>query len=357
MRTFLALFIVLTACWTYTDEETKGVALYKERRFEEAIVALTEDVNNVNLTRVKALNLAYLAKCYEATEKIATAEMMWELFCRDFPNNLYAADGYYFLACRAKARGNETQSRAFLEKAAVFFKRRLDGGKAALALGDYYLQRDEKIQAWEWYSQAIRADFTREEKHKIKSILDPLVEELLFYHKVPASLSYVVQRGDNLVKIARKFQTTQGMICWLNHKQTSVLAVGEQLTIIASPVWIEVSRNSFFLVALFKQNGLYLRGYEVGIGETLSEGTFAVSSRIKQPQWYVEGKSYAYDHPDNPLGTRWIGFKGGESLGIHGTNRPDSIGQKIRQNAVQMHNKDIEFLFEMIALEAEVVIK
>ena len=60
-------------------------------------------------------------------------------------------------------------------------------------------------------------------------------------------------------------------------------------------------------------------------------------------------------HPGGALGTRWIGFTY-QMHGIHGTNRPELIGQAVSNGCVRMHNSHVEELYEMVELGAPVIV-
>ncbi len=70
------------------------------------------------------------------------------------------------------------------------------------------------------------------------------------------------------------------------------------------------------------------------------------------PTWYNPGKVVG-PGPANPLGTRWmgLGFKG---YGIHGTNRPSSIGKAASHGCIRMRIPDVEALFALVQVGDEV---
>ncbi|HXP23377.1 MAG TPA: L,D-transpeptidase, partial [Candidatus Sulfotelmatobacter sp.] len=49
----------------------------------------------------------------------------------------------------------------------------------------------------------------------------------------------------------------------------------------------------------------------------------------------------------NPLGTRWMGLSV-KGFGIHGTDRPDSIGHNASHGCIRLRNRDIEDLFARV---------
>jgi lipoprotein-anchoring transpeptidase ErfK/SrfK len=51
----------------------------------------------------------------------------------------------------------------------------------------------------------------------------------------------------------------------------------------------------------------------------------------------------------NPIGTRWIGLSV-KGYGIHGTNRPSSIGRNASHGCIRLRNHDVEELFTMVAV-------
>lgn len=88
-------------------------------------------------------------------------------------------------------------------------------------------------------------------------------------------------------------------------------------------------------------------------------GTFPVAiGRPETPtppgEWRVRDKMV---NPGGPFGTRWIGLDAvGGSYGIHGTDRPWSIGQTVSNGCVRMFNEDVERLFDLVRPGTMVVI-
>lgn len=62
---------------------------------------------------------------------------------------------------------------------------------------------------------------------------------------------------------------------------------------------------------------------------------------------------------DNPAGpqfsVKWLGLSV-PHIGIHGTNRPESIGHAVSDGCVRMHNRDILELYYMLLLGTPVLI-
>jgi lipoprotein-anchoring transpeptidase ErfK/SrfK len=101
-------------------------------------------------------------------------------------------------------------------------------------------------------------------------------------------------------------------------------------------------------IALF-EDGRVVKVYSIAVGKHSTpspNGSFHIVSRVVKPTYYKPGKVVPAG-PANPLGTRWmgLGFKG---YGIHGTNRPTSIGKAASHGCIRMRNQDVEDLFERV---------
>jgi hypothetical protein len=69
---------------------------------------------------------------------------------------------------------------------------------------------------------------------------------------------------------------------------------------------------------------------------------------------YYRKKDIAGGDRNNPLGTRWIGFDAedtdGRTYGVHGTNKPESIGGYVTQGCIRLPNELVEVLFDHIPI-------
>ena len=101
--------------------------------------------------------------------------------------------------------------------------------------------------------------------------------------------------------------------------------------------------------------------WEVGVGREGNEtrpGTYTIGTKQENPMWSPAGREpVPFGDPQNPLGTRWLAWNlegRGTSLGFHGTNDPTSMGQRISDGCIRMRNGDVEQLFEILPVGAEV---
>ena len=99
----------------------------------------------------------------------------------------------------------------------------------------------------------------------------------------------------------------------------------------------------------------------VGTGKTKEltpEGLFTITIKAQDP--YYRRKDIPGGDPNNPLGSRWIGFDAqgtdGRIYGIHGTNQPASIGRYVSQGCIRTQNEVISSLYPLIPLGTKILV-
>jgi len=96
--------------------------------------------------------------------------------------------------------------------------------------------------------------------------------------------------------------------------------------------------------------------YPVAVGKRGWEtplGRFAVQRLQKDPAWENPWTNQVVPPgPQNPLGSRWIGFwsDGRNAIGFHGTPDRASVGQAASHGCVRMLEPDIQALFELVRI-------
>jgi len=100
------------------------------------------------------------------------------------------------------------------------------------------------------------------------------------------------------------------------------------------------------LLSVFVDNKLY-RQYPVAIGK--------YSSPSPVGEWKIINKGYELG---GSFGTRWMGLNvPWGNYGIHGTNRPWSIGWAASAGCFRMYNKDIEEIYPLLPVGTPVIVK
>lgn len=110
------------------------------------------------------------------------------------------------------------------------------------------------------------------------------------------------------------------------------------------------------LLTLYRGN-VRERSYPVGVGKYSTPtpvGYYTVENKEINPTW-IDPDDTDVSIPAggaNPLGYRWIGFSG--NYGIHGTNRPDTVGHYASNGCVRMRECDVEDLYERVRVGTDV---
>ena len=115
-------------------------------------------------------------------------------------------------------------------------------------------------------------------------------------------------------------------------------------------VVISLSRRRLILY----QNDEVRSEFPVAIGQDDWEtpaGEFAIRDMRTDPVWqHPITKEAIGPGPNNPLGSRWIGFlvEGQYHIGIHGTNQETLIGEAVSHGCVRMLEADINTLYSHV---------
>jgi len=99
------------------------------------------------------------------------------------------------------------------------------------------------------------------------------------------------------------------------------------------------------------ESGHVTKIFSTAVGAPLTpspSGSYHIVQRVSDPTWYTKG-SVVPPGKSNPLGTRWLGLSV-KGYGIHGTNRPSSIGHNASHGCIRMRNRDVEELFDIVAV-------
>lgn len=184
------------------------------------------------------------------------------------------------------------------------------------------------------------------------------------------SIEVTVEPGESLVAIRKRVLGANpglllctGLIARANELRGSMIHPGDRLRI--------PTDRAHMLVDLDARTTYYMLGDEVvsawivGIGRPGNDtrtGTYEVGDKQEEPMWFRPGQDpVPFGDPENPLGTRWLGWEDADgresSLGFHGTNAPDGVGQAVSDGCIRMHNRDVEELFEILPKGASVVVQ
>jgi hypothetical protein len=117
---------------------------------------------------------------------------------------------------------------------------------------------------------------------------------------------------------------------------------------------LEVSRSERWLQVYLLSLPVKRYPLCVGEGNNTPVGDFHIANKAVWPPWEAYwGEHMPGGSARNPLGARWLGTSAhgretGRVIGIHGTNQPSSIGQRISGGCLRCYNRDAIELYNNI---------
>lgn len=224
-----------------------------------------------------------------------------------------------------------------------------DEGLALMAQARQLKSEDKLLESRDLAYRVLAQSSQRVAQQAAEALLGEINAELVLSPRMmPEKEEYVVQSGDSLDKLARRFKTTVDVIRKGNRITGSTIRVGDRLRLFKGQFSIEVSKTRNDL--LLKLNDRFFKRYPVGTGEygKTPVGDFKITQKIAQPTWWrPDGKSFPYGHPENVLGTHWLSLDI-PGYGIHGTWQPETIGKQASAGCIRMLNESVEELFTLV---------
>lgn len=233
----------------------------------------------------------------------------------------------------------------------------VDKGKAAEQAGDVLAARAHFNKALEL---GLPADRRRQVRGWLCAVADKTIFNAFRTPGDPLTKSHVVQRGDTLAKIAKKYHVTDALLAKLNGiRNKNVIRLGQRLKVVQGPFRAVVDKSEYQL-RLYLDDVL-VREYRVGLGggdsTPLGEWRVKPGSKLIDPTYFPidGGPIVSASDPTNPLGEHWIGLEGvrGEAVGqtgygIHGTIEPDSIGKSMSKGCIRLLNQEVAEVFDLL---------
>ncbi|MFW5787099.1 MAG: L,D-transpeptidase family protein [Halanaerobiales bacterium] len=109
---------------------------------------------------------------------------------------------------------------------------------------------------------------------------------------------------------------------------------------------VNIEINTYSRLLTLYKNGEEFKTYPVAVGKA--------STKSPVGEWAIISKSKNWG---GGFGTRWLGLNVPWGIyGIHGTNKPGSIGSAASHGCIRMHNNDVEELFELVPVKTRVKI-
>ena len=169
------------------------------------------------------------------------------------------------------------------------------------------------------------------------------------------SIEYEVKLGDNLIKIARQYNTTVDLIKKVNALKSDLLRLGQKLKVINAKFYLAIDKSQNTLALRCGDETIKTYLVATGKNNCTPVGTFKITNKLIDPTWFKAGAVLSASSPDNILGPRWMGLdlKG---YGIHGTVDPGKLGQQVSEGCIRMRNEELIELYDIIPAGTEVSI-
>lgn len=140
-----------------------------------------------------------------------------------------------------------------------------------------------------------------------------------------------------------------------NTDKASVAGKTDEAALNSRRIMINLASRSLALYEDTKK----IRLYPIGPGKPGTPtpvGYFSIRSKDVNPTWTdpEDPENSIASGESNPLGYRWMEIQG--NYGIHGTNKPESIGHYVSNGCIRMNEKDVEALFELVKIGTPVEI-
>jgi len=166
-------------------------------------------------------------------------------------------------------------------------------------------------------------------------------------HQAPQATAYAPVETDNTAGLPARFK--RQVVSYPTHEMPGTIVID--------------TPNTYLYLVL--GNGQALR-YGIGVGREgfTWAGTKTVEKKAEWPDWHppqemIERQPYLprfmAGGPGNPLGARAM-YLSGSVYRIHGTNAPDTIGQRVSSGCIRLTNEDVSDLYGRVSVGAKVVV-
>ncbi len=222
---------------------------------------------------------------------------------------------------------------------------------------------DEDMAAWEARRRQLEhAAFhapTESQREILRGELESLTRRWLINRDwQDGKTNVIVRPGDSLSRVARRLGVTVELLRWCNGLTNDAVRPGDVLVAPVGPVELIVDKSDNTLQVWI--GGRFYRQYRVATGRDncTPTGTFTIVDRVEKPTWWrpLDGQPIPFGHPEHELGTHWLAWdlKG---YGIHGTNRPETIGTQASLGCVRMLNEDVAEVYALSPVGTRVTVR
>jgi lipoprotein-anchoring transpeptidase ErfK/SrfK len=206
----------------------------------------------------------------------------------------------------------------------------------------------------EWYD---RRGLNGVEQAQVVSLLDQLAGTVVYSRQHLLAPAHQVKPGETLEQISLLYSVPAPLLAKINGiGDPAQLKPGTELKVMQGPfdALVDVPKHRLTLFV----DGCYAGRFQVGVGpeKNAPSGQFEVHDKLENPPYYApDGQEIAADDPANPLGEYWVDL--GNSLGIHGTIEPETIGGTTADGCIRLAPQDVRHVYDILSIGSRVLIR
>ncbi|MBI3315048.1 MAG: L,D-transpeptidase family protein [Candidatus Omnitrophica bacterium] len=222
-----------------------------------------------------------------------------------------------------------------------------------------YEAKGDRLKAKDLYAQVVSDHPDYDKIEEVQDRLGALSMAIITSNMpTPQTVLHEVVPGDSLGKLAKQYNTTTEFIKKSNDLKSDVIRVGQKLRVWTAPFTVLVDKSQNILILKTAEEVVKVYHVSTGADNSTPVGHFKIAAKLVDPVWFKAGhKPIPSESPENELGSRWMGFVENPQYGIHGTIKPNLIGQQATAGCVRLVNHDVEELFDLLPAGTQVTIQ
>lgn len=155
----------------------------------------------------------------------------------------------------------------------------------------------------------------------------------------PMMNTYVIRKGETFATISKSFNVPVQSLLNANPGINPLnLYEGLVICVSVTPFLFRITISTTSKILTLYRNEIFFKAYPVATGKPTTPtpiGTFTIVNKQV--------------NPGGPFGSRWMGLSK-PHYGIHGTNKPSSIGTAASNGCMRMYANDVEDLFNFVSV-------
>jgi len=357
---FIFILVCAAAAWflflkvPFPEKYTLAKEQFKSGQVEDALPVLRKAAEFFKDKSEYEDAVYYLAKCETSIDKNHRSN--WQLLIKETTDKNKIREAEYQLA--RTSSDTVAAEKQFIEK----YPESKEAKEFMILISSEALKQNN-IKSAESVLQKL-ADYhgnSPEAKKMLKTLGEINMKNFYSRTELPFIDYHVVKSGEYLSTIAKKNKTSVGSIKRINGFTGDTIRKGNRLKIDKSEylMKIDISDNILTLYRIFDGQTNFVKRYSVGTGkeDNTPRGAYKVNLKQKEPIWHKPGGTpIPYGSKENELGTRWMGIDC-PGFGLHGTWKPETVGEASSAGCIRMLNKDVEELFDITPFGVTVIIE